>query len=287
MKKLFSERYGYIKPADVLITGRLTPELVNCICTCYDELQLELDKYNSSFMKLEEYLWIYFLHNRKDDFTEEGMYGTHYRIVATQYIQSDVVWYKKLDIIEMTIKVLYAWAERYNGPSIFTTAFTKFVKQLNYFFKDLNFGYTVIDKLIVPVTSESEIKTIEEAIDKGEDNVKLHLHTALEKLAARPKGDYRNSIKESISAVEAYCRNKTGKDSLGNALAEMEHNGLNIPSSLKSAFIKLYGYTNSPDTGIRHPLMDNDGKYVPSADEAIYILITCSAFINYLRKKES
>lgn len=152
-------------------------------------------------------------------------------------------------------------------------------------FEELNFGYRVLDKIIVPVTSEGEIKTIEEAIKTSEDNVSMHLHCSLEKLSERPKGDYRNSIKESISAVEAYCRNITGKDTLGNALAEMEHNGLNLPSSLKAAFLKLYGYTNSPDTGIRHPLMDVDGSYVPTADEATYMLVSCSAFINYLRKK--
>lgn len=282
MKNLFSERHGYIKPSDAIITERLTPEIINSICTCYDELENKFG-YGSSFYKdLEEFIWVYFLHQRKNDYY--GTYGGR-RVFVTTYIKDNTVeWYKKLDMIEFTIRYLYALSkDGYNRHYLQFAG--DFIKLLNYFFEDLNFGYRVIDKLIVPVTSEGEIKTIEEAIETSENNVSMHLHCALEKLSERPKGDYRNSIKESISAVEAYCRNITGKNTLGNALAEMEHNGLNLPASLKAAFLKLYGYTNSPDTGIRHPLMDVDGSYVPTADEAIYILISCSAFINYLRKK--
>ena len=47
----------------------------------------------------------------------------------------------------------------------------------------------------------------------------------------------------------------------------------------------MYAYTNQPDTGIRHALMDPEGRYVPTKDEAYFMLISCSAFINYLRLK--
>ena len=65
----------------------------------------------------------------------------------------------------------------------------------------------------------------------------------------------------------------------------MEDKGLKIPSVLRSAFEKLYGYTNDKKTGIRHSLMGEMGEYVPDADEALYMLIICSAFINYLKSK--
>ena len=51
----------------------------------------------------------------------------------------------------------------------------------------------------------------------------------------------------------------------------------------KSAFEKLYGYTNNPDTGIRHALIDDTN--IPTSAEATYMLVTCSAFINYLNTK--
>ena len=113
----------------------------------------------------------------------------------------------------------------------------------------------------------------------------MHLNSALEKYALRPNGDYRNSIKESISAVEGFCREKTGESTLGKALSQLEKKNIIIPPSLKAAFSKLYEYTNHADTGIRHALMDDDGKYTPTADEALFMLVSCSAFINYLESK--
>lgn len=65
----------------------------------------------------------------------------------------------------------------------------------------------------------------------------------------------------------------------------MEDKGLKIPSVLRKAFENLYGYTNDEKTGIRHSLMDESAQYVPGAEEALYMLITCSAFINYLNSK--
>lgn len=37
--KLFSERYGYTKPSDVIIREKITPEIQNAICSCYDKLK--------------------------------------------------------------------------------------------------------------------------------------------------------------------------------------------------------------------------------------------------------
>ena len=122
-------------------------------------------------------------------------------------------------------------------------------------------------------------------MDNSPRNIKMHLNSALEKYAQRPIGDYRNSIKESISAVEAFCREKTGENTLGKALKQLESKGIVIPLLLKSAFEKLYAYTNHEDTGIRHALMDDEGNYTPTTEEALFMLVSCSAFINYLGRK--
>ena len=65
----------------------------------------------------------------------------------------------------------------------------------------------------------------------------------------------------------------------------MEDKALKILSVLRKALENLYGYTNDETTGIRHSLMDESAQYVPGAEEALYMLITCSAFINYLNSK--
>lgn len=283
---LFSERYGYTKASDVIIRERITPEIQNAICSCYDKLSdffYEVTDYyndaNEEYRKLEKYLWVYFLNERAANFSD----GRTYHVVATVFIEDKSnAWYKKLDIIEKTIEYLRHFdATNHNIHKVASN----FIKLLNSAFERLNFAYRIINDAIVEITSEQEIKTIEIAIDNSARNVKMHLNRALELYAQRPNGDYRNSIKESISAVEAFCREKTGENTLGKALNKLEKNGIVFPDVLKTAFEKLYAYTNQPDAGIRHALMDDTGVYTPKAEEAIFMLVSCSAFINYLNKK--
>ena len=283
---LFSERYGYTKASDVIIREKITPEIQNAICSCYDKLP---DLFNeviayyqdakAEYQNLEEYLWVYFLNERAANFSD----GYKYHVVATVYIEDKSnAWYKKLDIIEKTIQYLRNFDAKNHK---FYSVASNFIKLLNSAFERLNFAYRIINDEIVEITSEQEIKTIEIAIDNSARNVKMHLNRALELYAQRPDGDYRNSIKESISAVEAFCREKTGENTLGKALNKLEKNGIVFPDVLKHAFDKLYAYTNQPDAGIRHALMDDTGVYTPKAEETIFMLVSCSAFINYLNKK--
>src|SRR5205823_3273648 len=73
-------------------------------------------------------------------------------------------------------------------------------------------GYRIVNERVVQITSEEEVDEIEEAFSNSEQwkSVNLHLRTALGMLADRKSPDYRNSIKESISAVEALCIIITG-----------------------------------------------------------------------------
>ncbi|MCM1092319.1 MAG: hypothetical protein NC421_00010 [Lachnospiraceae bacterium] len=278
---LFSERYGYVKVSDVIIRERITPEIQNAICSCYDRLDniMREQTYDSdSYIQLEKYLWVFFLNKREKEFyTYNG-----YHIVATHFIESEEEWYKKLDIIEATIKYLYA----YERNPMHHPIVDEFTRQLNFEFERHKFAYRVIQKEVVEITSENEIAAIETALQTTSNNIRLHLNKALELYSLRPTGDYRNAIKESISAVEAYCREKTNEETLGKALNKMEAQGITIPKMLKVAFEKLYAYTNQPDTGIRHALMDDDGKYTPSSEEALFMIVSCSSFLNYLKAKE-
>lgn len=281
--KLFSERYNYTKASDVIIREKITPEIQNAICSCYDKLnRFFMDSgvyYDSPYIDMEKYLWTYFLNQREGNFRD----GRTYHIVATSFIEDEKnPWYRKLDLVELTVKYLYAMDRRHDSRMY---VFNSFVKQLNYEFKRLNFAYRVVNTEIVEITSEEELAAIETSMDASPSNIRTHLNKALELYAQRPIGDYRNSIKESISAVEAYCREITGQKTLGDALNKLKDNGLIIPSILKIAFEKLYAYTNQPDTGIRHALMDEDGIYTPSSEEALFMLVSCSSFINYLNQK--
>ena len=275
--KLFSERYNYTKPSDVIIRERITPEIQNAICSCYDKLHglfFNCGSYHDeSYIEMEKYLWTYFLNQREGKFQN----GSVYHIVATSFLENNKnPWYKKLDLVEVTIKYLNSCNFKVSN---------QFINQLNFEFERLNFAYRVVGTEIVEITSKEELAALESAMHDSAKNIKAHLNKALELYAQRPLGDYRNSIKESISAVEAYCREITGENTLGKALDKLNGKGLVIPPVLKSAFEKLYAYTNQPDTGIRHALMDDEGAYTPASEEALFMLVSCSAFINYLNKK--
>src|SRR5690606_20397062 len=138
----------------------------------------------------------------------------------------------------------------------------------------------LIDTYITPITDEIEIETIEESSNIPYNEVKKHISKALEKLSDRENPDYENSIKESISSVEAMAKIIADDKSatLTKALNKLENKGVDIHPKLKDAFICLYNYTND-DSGIRHSLK-RDG--VDSTfEEAKFMLIACSAFNNY------
>ena len=284
---LFSERYGYTKPSEVLIREKMTEEIENALCSCYDVFEEALcrDYYTNRddvYKDMELFLWTDFLNKRHNDFF--GDFGRR-KIVVTQVLKDNSYeWFQKLNMVELSVKWLFAVSK--NEP-LFSNLVNTFISRINHEFERLNYAYRFVEREIVEISSKEEIVAIEKAIKNSENNIRLHLQSALSLLAKKPIGDYRNSIKESISAVEAICRNLTGKNTLGDALNEIENSGISIPKVLKLGFDKLYGYTNNKDTGIRHALMDNDGTYIPSSSEAIFMIVSCSAFINYLNAKKS
>lgn len=144
-------------------------------------------------------------------------------------------------------------------------------------------GYRIVVDKIVPISSEEELVAVEEALRVATPLKPVHTHltAALDHLADRTNPDYRNSIKESISAVEALCRLLAGGNAtLGQALNEIEKAGA-LHGALKSAFSSLYGYT-SDASGIRHALLEES---VLDLEDAKFMLVACSGFINYMAVK--
>jgi hypothetical protein len=106
-----------------------------------------------------------------------------------------------------------------------------------------------------------------------------HVRAALELYSKKPQPDYRNSIKESILAVESAAKIITGqpKATLDEAIKTIDQTH-SLHGSFKTGILKSYGYT-SDEGGIRHSL--TDATNIDEAD-ARYMLVSCSAFANYL-----
>lgn len=150
----------------------------------------------------------------------------------------------------------------------------------NKLFEDEFVGYRFVNKQIIPITNNTEIQEIEQAVNTPYHKVDEHISKAINYLSDRDNPDYENSIKESISAVEAMCSIILGeKGNLGQTLNKLEATEIKIHPSMKEAFKKLYGYT-SDATGIRHA--GDIGGASSTFEEAKFMLVTCSAFINYL-----
>ena len=152
--------------------------------------------------------------------------------------------------------------------------------RMNQLFKKEYVGYRFVKGIIVPITDENEIRTIEEATNGLTDEASIHIRKALGLLSDRDKPDYENSIKESISAVEALCVQLDGNGkTLGKVLGDLQKK-IPIHPRLKEAFDKLYAYT-CDGKGIRHA--GNIGGPDSTFAEAQFMLVSCSAFVNYLR----
>ncbi len=159
---------------------------------------------------------------------------------------------------------------------------TRFIHACNQLLETEKAGYRFVDGLIAPITSEAEIESIEAAASSPVAEVREHLRRALDLLADRKQPDYRNSIKESISAIEALVRLHAGgaKGDLGPLLTQLQQKA-GLHPALSQALNKLYGYTSDKD-GIRHAMLE-----VPDLgfDDAKFMLVICSAFANYVQAK--
>ena len=142
-------------------------------------------------------------------------------------------------------------------------------------------GYRFISGEIVPITDENEVNEIEQACKTPFDGARTQLQKALCFLSDRENPDYKNCIKESISAVESVCKVISGneKAALKDALNGLISNGMNIHGSLKTAILALYGYA-SDEGGIRHA--ERETESTVTFEEAKFMMVTCSAIVNYL-----
>jgi hypothetical protein len=160
-------------------------------------------------------------------------------------------------------------------------------KRVNYILERERSGYRFVGSQLTPITNEQELSAIQNALELPRElnPVRQHIKAALERFSDRKNPDYRNSIKESISAVEAVCKIVTGLDNamLPEALKRLEEKGISLHAALKKSFISLYGYTSDAD-GIRHALLEESSL---DSDDAKVMLVSCSAFVNYLAAKAS
>lgn len=189
---------------------------------------------------------------------------------------NSLAWHKVYDLIEFIVRNCLNFAFVNQSQAI---------SSINAVFQRERSGYRFVAGFLAPITDPIEVAEVSKAIESsarsGLEGARQHLVSAVSLFAKKPDPDYRNSVKEAISAVESIAK-LLGKDSdgLAGALTALS-NKSGMHGSLRSGFIKLYGYT-SDEGGVRHAILDQNNV---GADEARYMIVSCSAFVNYLISK--
>ena len=261
---LFSERNGII-PAKKIQIESMDEDLTNRLWNAIHWI-MSVPNYNMMA------LWTDFFKRLRDEMTDL-YFEDELEHIKMRYFKMS--WNQIFDLIEFICKRNYEL-------QLEDSSIQKFIHECNRILEEEVSGYRIIDSNVMPITSHTELTEIEHALQTPMTNVNNHLKLALEKLSDRSNPEYSDSIKESISAVEATCRKIVGNESLtlGRALTAMKKmKQLNLHPSMINAFSNMYGYT-SGDSGIRHAMHDS-GRHITFAD-AKFFLVACSAFINYL-----
>ena len=205
--------------------------------------------------------------------------------IFNQYVYAPIMensYEEVLSLVEYIANYFMQWKKHQidNGYVSFWENCNIYAIEINQIFQQEYVGYRFIDGEITPISDETEVAEIEQSLDIEFQGCRSHIKKALSFLSDREKPDYKNSIKESISAVESICKIIIGKDkaTLGDALKVLESKR-GLKGQLKSAFEKLYTYTNDKG-GIRHAegLFESNVTF----EEAKYMLVSCCAFVNYL-----
>ncbi len=272
LKGGFSERKGIKHFSDIIQVKDLNERTRNKLYNVIIELLSNEDTYFTTEIIHYIYTEIFSLPDDDIPLQEFGIgvnYGETFETIKSIFNNNE--YNDVFDFIEGIIQSIDSLKHYYYQKD-------EFIENINDVFVKENVNYRIINDTITDIVNEETIKEIEETLENPYNVVANHYSKALE-LLYKTK-DYDNSIKESISSVESICQILTGKDkaTLGDALKLLKDK---IHPAMKSAFEKLYGYT-SDTNGIRHANGLGEGN--STFEEAKYMLISCSAFVNYLKE---
>ncbi|MCX5806948.1 MAG: hypothetical protein NT010_12955 [Proteobacteria bacterium] len=277
----FSERYGFRPIKEMIQIESIDEPLRNGLWSLlkvhsWDNVSHSSGIYggyylndygNEQIQALCQRLWFHYFKKPLDQLSNDW---TKVLAHLRQYF-FDCKWYEVYDFIEFVANNY----ERYHFKEAFIQSCNSLLQ------KEMS-AYRFVNGIIARMTEEHEVAEIEQAIEESRGPVNKHLRRALELLSDRTSPDYRNSIKEAISAVESLVANNVNVDkgTLGQLIKKLEDE-IGLHPALSKAFSSLYGYT-SDQGGIRHALMEAERV---NFDDAKFMLVVCSAFINFVNGK--
>lgn len=270
VRKGYSDRNNIVKiNTDIQVDdldGRTRNKIINIFNTIFLNF---FDNRDRDVKPLIEYMYEEIFDLSIDDIPAYSGYYSEYQ-VRLDIVENIKNW--EINELFDFLEVFCSYLNRNHNIDLFSI--------FNEIFENECVGFRFVDEQITSIIDKNEIKSIEDAISSKYSAPRKSMKKAMGFLFNREKPDYSNSVKESISAIEGMCNiiNGTKTASLGQAIKKLEDNGVVIHGAMKNAYDALYGYT-SDKSGIRH----NSGiDEKTTFSEAKYMLVSCSAFLNYL-----
>jgi hypothetical protein len=221
--------------------------------------------------RIVDHLWVKYFRQPFDTRPrfEPGTKGSAYEQIRRHFFEDK--WFEVYDFIESLVQCVPEELRE------------DLKRSLNEAMEEENSGYRLVGTEIVGVVDPTECESVEMALLNGPPQSGQHITRALELLSDRARPDYRNSVKESISAVESVCQTLAKKSgaSLGDCMASIK-SLTSMHPAFEKAIKQLYGYT-SDEGGIRHALTEDSS--LPTFADAKFMLVACSALINFLVAK--
>ncbi len=270
----FSERYGHKKVRELVQLESIDEPLRN---TLWNLLKIHvwndarhsnlLVESNHGIKLLCEKLWFNFFKKPLDNLSKDWPKV----LIELKKFFFGCEWFEVYDFIEFVANNYSRYEFR-----------EQFTENCNATLEKEVSAYRFVDGFISRIIEREQIEEIELALERNQGPVQTHLRRALELISDRNAPDYRNSIKESISAVESLVIKVVGtnKGTLGQLLKKLE-NEIGLHPAIKTAYSNLYGYT-SDEGGIRHALLESEKI---GFEDAKFFLVVCSAFINFVDAK--
>ena len=275
MIKRFSDRIGKTRSKDLQIDS-LDEVTKNRIWSYIHEFFMEYSSTQNvewANNRLFVLAWRDFFKNRLT--TTDGSYVKPK--ISSCYDKLE--WYEIYNFLEFLVehsRILHG-----SGTDTYKSTSVMFEGLINNVLEQENSAYRLIEGMVTNITEEGEISVVEDALKDVSkiSGVKLSLDTARKLLWNKGNPDPRNSIKESISAVEGFLKEvlEGSKITISKDIHRLvKDKRFKLSEELAESWVKLYHYTCNKD-GVRHGSNKTDTCL---QSEARYMLVTCSSFIS-------
>lgn len=275
---LFSKRMGFKKIEDVIFVESLPiplrKRLKNILYQIFEKNSNRGNHYGSGGNHWELYRFLieeFFKEDIQSKKDSGYIFSVYYKDVVS--LLDKMEWYSYYDILELIGEV---------------GLITPDIKdKINYILNEQQSGYRLSeDNLFIPLTDEVAISTIDSASESTFMHAREHINKALKELSDKRTKDYNSVIRETINSVESCLIEIAGlstkdKNTLGKAVKAISKKHPELELSFFKPFEQLYGIASN--NGIRHA--GNENTLISDLPDAILVLTTCSAIINYLSVK--